>query len=194
MLWAIVVVALLRAWLAVMIAPVALPRASDRPTSQPLRTPPELPRRAFFPFASARHQSRARVAALNERGFAPLIDRTEIYDFEDWWKRIQALIVQADTIIFVLSPESVSYDICRQEVAFAASLNKRFAPIVCRRVDPAAVPTELSRLNLLSAGPYSPRCAYLRLTKRRHWLAVGVVVNRICERPCADNLTKEERS
>jgi hypothetical protein len=27
--------------------------------------------------------------ALKSRGFEPLIDRTEIYAFEDWWKRIQ---------------------------------------------------------------------------------------------------------
>ena len=31
-------------------------------------------------------------AALKARGFEPLIDRTEIYAFEDWWKRIEALI------------------------------------------------------------------------------------------------------
>jgi WD40 repeat protein len=43
--------------------------------------------------------------ALRARGFEPLIDRSEIYAFEDWWKRIQALIAQADTIIFVLSPD-----------------------------------------------------------------------------------------
>ena len=42
--------------------------------------------------------------ALKARGFEPLIDRTEIYAFEDWWKRIESLIVKADTIIFVLSP------------------------------------------------------------------------------------------
>jgi TIR domain len=29
--------------------------------------------------------------ALKARGFEPLIDRTEIYAFEDWWKRIEAL-------------------------------------------------------------------------------------------------------
>jgi hypothetical protein len=87
--------------------------------------------------------------ALNARGFEPLIDRTEIYAFEDWWKRIQALIVKADSIVFVLSPDSVSSDICRREVAFAASLNKRFAPIVCRQVDIATVPDELSRLNFI---------------------------------------------
>ena len=28
-------------------------------------------------------------AALKARGFEPLIDRTEIYAFEDWWKRIR---------------------------------------------------------------------------------------------------------
>src|SRR5271156_147175 len=69
-------------------------------------------------------------AALKARGFEPLIDRTEIYAFEDWWKRIQALISRADTIVFVLSPDAVASDICMKEVAHAASLNKRFAPIV----------------------------------------------------------------
>jgi WD40 repeat protein len=88
-------------------------------------------------------------AGLKERGFMPLIDRTEIYAFEDWWKRIQTLIVQADTIIFVLSPNSVSSDICRKEIAFAATLNKRFAPIVCRRIETAAMPSELSRFNFI---------------------------------------------
>jgi formylglycine-generating enzyme required for sulfatase activity len=88
-------------------------------------------------------------AALKARGFEALIDRTEIYAFEDWWRRIQSLIVKADTVIFVLSPDAVSSDICRKEVAFAASLNKRFAPIVCRPVDVANVPSELSRLNFI---------------------------------------------
>jgi formylglycine-generating enzyme required for sulfatase activity len=89
-------------------------------------------------------------AALKARGFEPFIDRTEIYSFEDWWKRIQALIGKADTIIFVLSPDAISSDVCRKEVTFAASLNKRFAPIVCRAVDAAHVPSELSRLNFIS--------------------------------------------
>ena len=36
-----------------------------------------------------------------------------------------------------------------EEVDFAASLNKRFAPIVCRRVDDGAVPEALRRLNFI---------------------------------------------
>src|ERR1700732_3828886 len=31
-------------------------------------------------------------AGLKARAFEPPIDRTEIYAFEDWWQRIQALI------------------------------------------------------------------------------------------------------
>lgn len=90
-----------------------------------------------------------RVAeALKARGFEPLVDRTEIYAFEDWWKRLEALVVRADAVVFVLSPDSVdTASVCQKEVAFAASLNKRFAPIVVRRVDDQAVPEALRRLN-----------------------------------------------
>ena len=73
-------------------------------------------------------------AALKALGFEPLIDREEIYAFEDWWKRLQALIARADTVVFVLSPDSVTSREALREVEYAASLNKRFAPIVCRRV------------------------------------------------------------
>ena len=88
-------------------------------------------------------------AALRPRGFEVLIDRQEIYAFEDWWKRLQALIGKADTIVFVLSPDAVASREALREVEYAASLNKRFAPIVCRRVEDSAVPEELRRLNFI---------------------------------------------
>src|SRR5215472_11351055 len=66
------------------------------------------------------------AAALQTRGFGILIDRRDIYAFEEWWKRIEALITQADTVIFVLSPDAVISDVALKEVSFAASLNKRF--------------------------------------------------------------------
>jgi WD40 repeat protein len=87
--------------------------------------------------------------ALKVGGFDPLIDRTEIYAFEDWWKRLQNLIGQADTVVFVLSPESVASREALKEVEYATSLNKRFAPIVCRRVDDVSVPDALRRLNFI---------------------------------------------
>jgi formylglycine-generating enzyme required for sulfatase activity len=90
--------------------------------------------------------------ALKARGFEPLIDRTEIYAFEDWWKRIEALLGRADTVVFVLSPDAVASDVALKEVAYAASLNKRFAPIVCRQVEDRAVPEPLRRLNFIFFG------------------------------------------
>src|SRR5262249_45923471 len=78
-----------------------------------------------------------------------LVDRWEIYGFEEWWQRIESLIASADTVIFVLRPNSVSSEVALKEVAFAASLNKRFAPILFRRVDGKSVPEELARLNFV---------------------------------------------
>ena len=85
-------------------------------------------------------------AAMKARGFEPLIDRTEIYAFEDWWKRIEVLIGQADTVVFVLSPDAVRSEVALKEVAYAASLNKRFAPIACRPVEDSSVPEALRRI------------------------------------------------
>jgi len=88
-------------------------------------------------------------AALRARGFAAAIDRNQIYAFEEWWKRIEALIASADTVVFVLSPNSVASEVTLKEVAFAASLNKRFAPIVFRRVDDKEVPAALGKFNFI---------------------------------------------
>ena len=46
-------------------------------------------------------------------------------------------------------PDAVTSPVCAKEVAFAASLNKRFAPTVLRRVDDKQVPEALSRLNFI---------------------------------------------
>lgn len=98
-------------------------------------------------------------AALKTRGFEPLIDRQDpitlqdwskgIAPFEDWWKRIEILIGKADTIVFVLSPDAIDSKVALREIDYAVSLNKRFAPIVCRKVDDAAVPQALQRLNYI---------------------------------------------
>src|SRR5258705_9085343 len=91
-------------------------------------------------------------SAMRARGIEPLIDRSEIYAFEDWWKRIEALIARADTVVFVLSPDAVASEVALKELTYATSLNKRFAPIVCRRVDADAVPGPLRRLNFIFFG------------------------------------------
>jgi formylglycine-generating enzyme required for sulfatase activity len=88
-------------------------------------------------------------AALKARGFESLVDREEIYAFEDWWKRIETLISRADTLVFVLSPDAVKSDVALKELDHAQSLNKRLAPIVWRRVDDSAAPDALRHLNFI---------------------------------------------
>jgi TIR domain/WD domain, G-beta repeat len=87
--------------------------------------------------------------ALTARGFEPLIDRAQIQAFEEWWRRIEALIVRADAVLVLLSPDALSSEVCAKELSFAASLNKRLAPIVARPVDENAVPEGLRRLNFV---------------------------------------------
>ncbi len=84
---------------------------------------------------------------LIERGVTAYLDREDIEKGEEWWARIQQLITDADTIVFVLSPASVGSAVCQQEVDFAESLNKRFVPIVARDLAGHAVPDALARLN-----------------------------------------------
>lgn len=106
--------------------------------------------RVFISYARADVAFADRLAeGVAACGFEALIDRSEIYAFEDWWKRIEALIVRADAVVFVLSPESASSEVCASEIAFAASINKRLAPIVIRRVDDNLVPAALRRLNFI---------------------------------------------
>jgi formylglycine-generating enzyme required for sulfatase activity/WD40 repeat protein len=89
------------------------------------------------------------MAALEARGIEPVIDRSDIHPLEDWWKRIEALIAAADTILVVLSPDAVASSSLLREVAVAASLNKRIAPIVYRPVEDGLIPEALAKLNFI---------------------------------------------
>ena len=85
------------------------------------------------------------VAALKERGFETFIDRGDIAPGEDWSSRLKELITTADNVVFVLESEALNSKSCIREIAFAASLNKRFAPVVLRRVSASRVPEPLQK-------------------------------------------------
>lgn len=61
-------------------------------------------------------------------------DFEDIPKAADWWAEIQAGIDAADAFVFVISPDSVSSDVCRQEIDHAVQMNKRFLPILYREV------------------------------------------------------------
>ncbi|HMO31207.1 TIR domain-containing protein [Enterovirga sp.] len=86
-------------------------------------------------------------AGLQARGVKTLVDRAAIEVGERWFDRLKDLISRAETILFVLSPDSVGSKICAEEVAFGRKLHKRFIPVVVRRVEEPSVPEALSELN-----------------------------------------------
>ena len=88
-------------------------------------------------------------AALGTYGFECLIDRHGISGGEDWKRRLGKLISEADTVVFVLSPDSARSEICDWEVEEAARLNKRILPIICRPLEGANPPARLRDRNYI---------------------------------------------
>jgi TPR repeat protein len=88
-------------------------------------------------------------AALDTYGFECLIDRHGISGGEDWKRRLGKLISEADTVIFVLSPDSARSEICDWEVEEAVRLNKRILPIICRPLEGANPPARLRDRNYI---------------------------------------------
>jgi hypothetical protein len=89
------------------------------------------------------------AAALDFSGFECLIDREGISGGEDWKRRLGNLISEADTVVFVLSPDSARSEICDWEVEEAARLNKRILPANCRPLEGVNPPPRLRDLNYI---------------------------------------------
>jgi formylglycine-generating enzyme required for sulfatase activity len=89
------------------------------------------------------------VAGLELAGFAPFLDRHDIAAGEDWEARLGGLIEQADTVVFVVSPEAVKSERCVWEVDKALALSKRLLPVTFKPVPDADIPENLRRLQFV---------------------------------------------
>jgi hypothetical protein len=85
------------------------------------------------------------VAGLELAGFASFLDRHDIAAGEDWEARLGSLIRQADTVVFVVSPEAVKSERCTWEVNKALAETKRLLPVIFKPVPDADIPHELQR-------------------------------------------------
>lgn len=95
--------------------------------------------------------------ALTSQGFLADFDRsshdkdnveTGISAEDDWWRRLQEMILAADVMVFVVSPDSAASRICDEEIAYARALSKRVIAILRRPIDFAAAPPRLAALNV----------------------------------------------
>jgi TIR domain len=88
-------------------------------------------------------------AALGLANFETTIDRRGISGGEDWKTYLGALIRDADTVVFVLSPSSVRSEICAWEVEEAVRLGKRIIPVLARPLKGARPPQQLAALSYI---------------------------------------------
>jgi DNA-binding beta-propeller fold protein YncE len=88
-------------------------------------------------------------AALKIYKYDVTLDRHGISGGEDWQTRLGALIRDADTVVFVLSPASAGSAVCQWEVSEAVRLGKRIIPVTCRPLQDAPPPPQLAALNYI---------------------------------------------
>jgi hypothetical protein len=89
------------------------------------------------------------VKSLQESRFAVFRDVEEILPTEEWRGRLKSLIGKADTIVFVLTPESAASEVCLWESNYAKQLNKRIVPIVARDLGEIKPPEALRELQYI---------------------------------------------
>jgi formylglycine-generating enzyme required for sulfatase activity len=89
------------------------------------------------------------VAGLELAGFAPFLDRHDIAAGEDWETRLGGLIQEADTVVYVISPEAVKSERCAWEVDKTLALSKRLVPVIFKPVQETDIPQRLRRLQFI---------------------------------------------
>ncbi|MCM8921742.1 MAG: toll/interleukin-1 receptor domain-containing protein, partial [Candidatus Thiodiazotropha sp.] len=67
----------------------------------------------------------------------------------EWLTEVYGAINEADAFIFIISPESISSDICNLELAHAISQNKRLIPILLKDVRTSDLHEEVRKINWL---------------------------------------------
>src|SRR5262249_32325468 len=68
---------------------------------------------------------------------------------EAWQQRLGALILEADTVVFVLSPASAQSEICHWEVGEALRIGKRILPLLVRPLGDVSPPRQLQDINYI---------------------------------------------
>lgn len=96
-----------------------------------------------------RHFAGQLAAALRFAGMTPIRDLDDISAGEDWERRLRQLILEADSVVFVLSKASAKSKVCRFELIESEKNNKLIIPVVCQQLGWARVPPELAARNYI---------------------------------------------
>lgn len=99
----------------------------------------------------------ALVAALENENFEITIDRRDLPYGEEWQEELGDFIRGSDTVVWLVSPDSVTSKWCKWELGVVERFNKRLVPVRIRDIAPEDLPESLGRIHLLPVdGSYEP--------------------------------------
>ncbi|MEM7752825.1 MAG: toll/interleukin-1 receptor domain-containing protein, partial [Pseudomonadota bacterium] len=81
---------------------------------------------------------------LEDHGHDVLRDVDDISLGEHWKERISELIADAEKMVFLISPSSVSSPVCAWEIENADAQGKQILPLLIRRTNTGKIPTALN--------------------------------------------------
>jgi hypothetical protein len=90
------------------------------------------------------------VSELEAAGFLVTIDRRDLPYGEEWQSELADFIRTADTVVWIVSPDSVSSKWCNWELGEVVRLKKRMLPIAITRPLPD-IPEALGRVHIMPA-------------------------------------------
>src|SRR5881409_1610942 len=85
--------------------------------------------------------------ALHEFGRETWVDWEGIAPSAVWMAEVRKAIESAEAFVFVITPDSLSSSVCREEAAHAGSVNKRLIPILYRDVGDTPAPEDVAARN-----------------------------------------------
>lgn len=104
--------------------------------------------RVFVSYSRRDEEFVVRLArALEAQGIEVSRDVDDLLPAAEWAKQLEQMVSAADTVVFVISPDSVASQTCTWEISLVERLNKRLAPIVYRPVADDKVPQGIAKLH-----------------------------------------------
>ncbi|HXR22612.1 MAG TPA: toll/interleukin-1 receptor domain-containing protein [Acidimicrobiales bacterium] len=91
--------------------------------------------------------------ALKARNLTSWVDREGILPSSPWRAEIEQAILEAQAVLFVISPASVASPYCIAELERAVALGKRLVPVVATTTPDDLVPAQLAELQFISFVP-----------------------------------------
>ncbi|MEQ8970221.1 MAG: TIR domain-containing protein [Coleofasciculus sp. C1-SOL-03] len=87
--------------------------------------------------------------SLRRESITVWTNTTDIHTGESFEEAIKRGIEQADNLVYLLSPDSISSKYCQQELDLAVSLHKRIIPVLVRETSSGEVPLALQGLQYI---------------------------------------------